>query len=102
MVGFVMRTKHDIIQRKTAPQQIVHTIQFAARLISAREPRLIGGGNQDESNGFKLLERFSGGSDDFEFFQADGSDLLLGTGAHLVQNRIALDEYRSLHGCPKA
>src|SRR2546423_11457663 len=97
MVRLVMRTKHDVIERESAAQQVVHPIKLTPRLITSRQPRLIGRGNENESHRFELLERFSGGTDDFEFFEADRSDLLLGTGAHLVQDRVALNENRSLH-----
>src|SRR6266481_948930 len=102
MISLVMRTKHDVVERKSAAQQIVHPIELAPRLITSGQPRLIGRGNENESDCFELFERFGGGRDDFEFLEADGGDLLLGTGAHLVQNRVALNENRSLHAWAKA
>ena len=51
LVSRLMRAYQDIIQRKNAPQQVVHPIQLAPRLIPARQARLVGRGNQQETRG---------------------------------------------------
>src|SRR5258706_7353366 len=40
MVCFVVRAEHDVIERKGAAEQIVHSVQFPAGLGTAREGRL--------------------------------------------------------------
>src|SRR3954462_9682790 len=57
MIVLVVRTKHDVIQRERAPEQVVHAVQFSPGLIAAGKPRLVGGSNENEARTFEFLQR---------------------------------------------
>src|SRR5436189_240019 len=102
VVALVVRADHDVIEGKGAAQNLVHPIQVAPGLVTAREAGLVGGGDEDESGRLQFGERFLRGGDHLEFFQRQRRDLLLGSYPDLIKDRIAFDDYCSLHSCEKA
>ena len=54
MIALVVRANHDVVQRKSPAQQIVHPIQLAPGLIPPRQPRLV---CRDDQHKTRFLQR---------------------------------------------
>jgi hypothetical protein len=97
VIGFVMRANEDVIEGKNFAEAIVHPIEIASRLISARQTRLIGRGNEQQSCGLQFLQQRYGVLVDFEIFERQRADLLLLFDLSRIQDTIPLDKYSLFH-----
>src|SRR5436190_19529865 len=97
-----MWTNQKVIERKTAPQLVMHPIQLAARLVAARKSGLVGCDNQQKAGCLQFAQRRFGGLENLEFLQGQRRNLLFGPGTNLIQDRISFNKHCSLHNCTKA
>ena len=77
VVAFVVRTDEHIIQRQLALQKIVHTIQRLAGLITARQPGLVRGGDDDETRRLQPAQGLRRRLVHMKILHAQGADLML-------------------------
>ena len=96
-VVFIMRTNEDVVQREDFAQAIVHAIQLTPILVSARQPRLIGGGDKDESRRFQLFQPGNGALAYVKFLKRERANLLQLFSFSRIQDTISLDKYSLLH-----
>src|SRR5205085_1506474 len=99
--GWGLRADEDIVQRKSLAQQIVYPIQFATRLITARQPRLVGGCDQHQTSGLQLLQQRDRRLVDVELLQGQGSHLMFTFHLDVVQNAISFEKNTLLHNSEK-
>jgi len=102
MIGFVVRTNEDIIQGERGAQQIVHAIQFAARLVAPRNPRLVGRGEKHQAGGTEPFERLGSVAFYAQGVQSQRTDRSISLKTHLIQNAVALYKNCLLHGNERA
>src|SRR6266853_4463059 len=99
MVALVVRADQDVIQWKSAAQQIMHPVEVAARLITAGKSGLVGRDDEHEPGRLEFFQLRFGRLDHFEFFQRQRRDLMLRSGPNLIEDGITFDKYSSLHTC---
>src|SRR6186713_998806 len=97
MIGLVMRANHDVVDGKTAADDVVHPIEFAAGLVATGQARLVRGHNEDKSRLLELGQGVFGILLDLELLQGEGRHLVLRSGPNFVQYTVPFNEHSSLH-----
>src|SRR5260370_30209903 len=95
MIAFVVRADQDVIQWKSAAQQIMHPVEVAARLITAGKSGLVGRDDEHEPDRLEVFHLWFGRLDHFDFFQRQPRDLLLRSGLNLILDRVTFSKYSS-------
>jgi hypothetical protein len=101
MVGLVVRADHEIVEGKTPAENVVHAVELATGLVSAGEPRLIGGDDQDKAGFLEHAQGWFGLLLNTKFLQSERRDLILRPYANLVEDPVPFDENSFLHNVAK-
>ena len=72
MILLLMRADENVVEGQGGAENFVHSIQVAARKISARKLRLVGGGDEHVAGGLEPVQAECGGFVKLEFRQAGG------------------------------
>src|SRR6185295_9120668 len=83
-IGLVVWANENVVERESLAKQVVHAVQFAAGLITARQAGLVSGGDQHEAGGFEFFDEGDGFLVDFAIFQGQWSYLMLAFNPHRV------------------
>src|SRR5438445_5438887 len=95
-----MRTHEYVIERERLAEQVVHPIHLAPILIAARQSRLVGRSNQQQSRSLQFRQKWNCRGVDVHFLERHGADLMLPFNAHHVQDTIPLNKYTQFHTSP--
>jgi len=102
MIRFIMWTDHDVVDGERFPQLDMHAIQFASRLISSGNTRLICRDDNDEANRSQFAQQRGGFHSNVEFFQRHRADGKLALHPNLVQEAVSFNENTQLHAFEKS
>jgi hypothetical protein len=89
--------RRNVIQWQDAAEQVMHEFQFAPRLITSGEARLVGYGQEDKTSRFQLLKLWGGLLINLKLIQRKRPDLVSAFNPDLVEHPITFKKHAQFH-----